>query len=954
MRFVVLGPVTVSVSKDGRPAEGLAPRQRAVLAYLLLHAGTVISAERLIGAMWGMAAPDTARAQLQASIAAIRKVLRAEGAEGLLATRGGGYAIDLEAGQLDLHEFTGLVTTAAGLGPAQAAAQIRRALGLWQGEALADVNADFVAQARVRLEERRLGAVEQLAELGLKLGGHKAVAEELGAQVAAYPLRERLARQLMLALHRSGRQSDALAVGRTFRATLADQQGLDPGREFEQLEQSILRDDPSLAPPAEPAAEPETAAQARPLSFLPFDIPDFAGRAGELDRLADSWAKGSAVVTISAIDGMAGVGKTTLAVHAAHRLAGRFPDGQLFVDLHAHTPGQPPIEPGAALETLLRQLGLPAERIPLLLAERAALWRAELTDRRAVIVLDNAGDTEQVRPLLPGATHSLMLITSRRRLLDLDGADLLSLEVLPAEDAIALFTSIVGERAQAEPVAALDVLHLCGMLPLAVRIAAARLRHRPRWSVAYLAARLRDQRRRLSELATTDRGVAAAFALSYEQLGDGQQRMFRLLGLHPGVDLDAHAAAALADLRVEEAEELLEGLLDAHMLVQTEPGRYTFHDLLREYARGIVATSDQALARLVEHYLHTAATAVDLIYPQELDPRPAVPRPHTPEVPLATPDQALAWLDAERANLLAISHTADDNQLCLLSAVLDPYLDSRAHHADALALHTRAARAAKALGDRNREARAVVSLGWAHRRHGDFLPGYEITLTALALYGETGHRIGEALAHNALGNIIFHTWDFDRATGHYQRYLDLSRELGLLQGQAAALNNLGLIPMNRKQYGLAMDYFEQALAVHRQLGNRLGQAKALGNMGWMQQYAGSYERAVELHRESLEIFRELGYRDHEINALNGIGECRRLAGDPGAAARIHQEALDLALIAGNRAEQARARAGLAFSQRDLGHPGAAREQAERALEHFAACGDPEADDMRALLEELGH
>jgi hypothetical protein len=328
---------------------------------------------------------------------------------------------------------------------------------------------------------------------------------------------------------------------------------------------------------------------------------------------------------------MAGVGKTTLAVHAAHRLADRYTDGQLFVDLQAHTAGQRPVPPSDALHALLRQLGIVADRIPLGERERSALWRAELVSRSVLVVLDNAADAEQVRPLLPGATESLILITSRRRLTDLDGAHALSLDVLPAPDAMVLFTSVVGERARDEYAAVGDVLRLCGHLPLAVRIASARLHHRPQWTIAYLADRLRDERRRLAELATAERGVAAAFTLSYQHLPPSQQRMFRLLGLHPGRDVDPYAAAALADVDPADAEADLEQLLDAHMLIQHEPGRYTFHDLLREHARATGAEIDEgqqrhkALNRLLDHYLYTAATAIDVLYPDSKHRRPKVP-----------------------------------------------------------------------------------------------------------------------------------------------------------------------------------------------------------------------------------------------------------------------------------------------------------------------------------------
>ena len=723
-KFTVLGPVEVLAS--GRGQLRLAPRHRAVLAYLLLHAGTVVSAERLIGAVWGQDPPDTARAQVHAAVTAIRRVLRAAGADQLLASRAAGYVISPGPGQLDLAEFTDHVIAAEEQAEAKdaegAAERIRSALALWRGQPLADVTVDYVSGARARLEGRRLAAYERLAELALSMGGHDKLIDELAAEVAEHPLRERLCGQLMLALYRAGRHGDALAAARAFRAALADQQGLDPSRAFAGLEQAILRNDPSLdyhppaaagparggqsagGPPPEGNTRAEEAEQhrrpERRVNFLPYDIPDFAGRAAELGQLTRPQPGAGAAIWL--IDGMAGAGKTALAVRAAHRLASRFPDGQLFADLHAHTPGREPVEPGTALDFLLRQLGMPAERIPASVTDRAALWRAELADRKVLAVLDNAASAGHVRPLLPGVSDSLLLITSRRRLTGIDGARVLSLDLLPAEDSVGLFTQVVGGRADAEPLAVLDVLQLCGFLPLAVRIAAARLLHRPQWTVSYLADRLRDQRRRLTELSAEDRGVAAAFTVSYQQLDSAQQHIFRLLGLHPGRDFDARAAAVLAGVTPEQAEALLEDLLDAHMLLQHEPGRYTFHDLLREHARATASAEEtaaarhDALTRLLDHYTQAAAAAISMLYPFIDRHRTRVPTPATPAASLGGTAETARWLDAERANLIAAcTHAAEHDwpaHASQLAATLFPYLYSYGHHTAALTLHTEALR----------------------------------------------------------------------------------------------------------------------------------------------------------------------------------------------------------------------------------------------------------------------
>ncbi|MFH9726465.1 BTAD domain-containing putative transcriptional regulator [Streptomyces sp. NPDC017254] len=960
MRFTILGPVEVLA--PGPESPGLAPRHRAVLAYLLLHAGVAISTDRLIDAMWGPLPPDSARAQIQTTIAAIRRMLRASGADRMLATRPAGYVIAPEPGQLDLQEFTGLIAKAPATSddPMAIAEQIRAALALWRGEPLAGITAHYVQSARARLDGQRLTAVERLADLDLSLGRHDDLIEELTGHVAANPVRERLSCLLMLALHRGGRQPDALRVARDFRAALAEEQGLDPGHAFSRLEQDILRDAPDLRAPVTATAKPQGG------NFLPYDVPDFTGREGEIDGLTRRWAGDSgAGVTIAAIDGMAGVGKTTLAVHAGHRLADEFPDGQLFVDLQAHTAGQVPLDSGAALEILLGQLGVAAQQIPASVADRAALWRSELSGRRVLVVLDNALGTEQIRPLLPGASRALVLITSRRRLTDLDGAHALSVEVLPAADAVELFTAIVGGRAAAEPLAVLDVLQLCGFLPLAVRIAAARLHHRPRWTVAYLADRLRDQRRRLAELATAERGVAAAFTLSYQYLTDDQQRMFRLLGLQPGRDISPEAAAALAVLPPDEAETLLEDLLDAHVLVQHQPGRYTFHDLLREHALATAAAQDspdarhEAVGRLLHHYLHTASVAVDHLYPEGTHRRPRIPAPDTP-APVPSPadeTEAIAWLDRERANLMAVGRQAAEHDRHLhtsqLAATLHRYLLGHAHQADALALHDLALRAGRRSGDPAAEARTLLDLGEVHFWwHGAYEVAAEHYRQALDLAHESGDRGVAARALQNLGTYSTRRRDYDRAHDHCARSLELFRELGDRGGEARCLTDLGILLERRGRYEDAHDHHRRALRVYRETGSRIGETIVLNNIGLLYRRQGHYDEARRRHRDALELSRRFDFPGDEAESLNALAEAARALGDLTLAESEHDSALTLARECGYRPEQARAHGGLAQVHRDLGRVDLARDHARQALELYTALAVPDADEMRTFLAAL--
>ncbi|GAA1267758.1 SARP family transcriptional regulator [Planotetraspora silvatica] len=922
LRFTLLGPIQMIV--DGEPLTGIAPRHRAVLAYLLLNAGRVISIERLIDATWGHDRPDTARSQIHASITAIRKVLRGAGAVRLLETRAGGYVAQPEPGQVDAQEFTELV----------AAGELRKALDLWSGEALEDVHAHYVTGVRELWNDRRLSAYERLVEGELAAGRHNDLLDELAAQVTADPLREKLNGHLVLALHRAGRQADALAAARSYRTALADEQGLDPGHAFTELERAVLADDPALRLAD---AAPVSSGPPRRSTFLPYDIPDFSGRTAELERLVGEH-HGSAVVTI---DGMAGIGKTTLAVHVAHRLAARHPDGQLFIDLQAHAAGREPIDAAAALEALLRQLGVPADRIPVTLVERSALWRAALADRRVLAVLDNAFDAEHVRPLLPGHSDTLVLITSRRRLVDLDGAHALSVDVLGEEDAAELFERIVGERAHHEPDAVREVLQLCGHLPLAIRISAARLQHRPRWTVSYLAGRLRDHRRLLD-------GVSAAFALSYEHLDEAERRMFRLLGLVPGRDIDPYGAAALAGIAQDEAEELLEGLLDAHMLLQLEPGRYTFHDLLREHARSL-AEDDDAVLRLLTYYLHRSRAAVDRLFPDSLSQREGTPLPAAPIAPIRDAEHALAWLDAERSNIIATAVQGPEICLGILALTMRPYLDRQAHHDDALTLHTLALQRSRKLGHLHREfeERALADLAWTYWRLGEYGQAEEHAHQALEACKQADER---ARALLTLGNVALRRRQDAQAEQYLKQALDLTRIGADTWGEAHVLGILALVLDRADRPEEARRHLDLALALHRKVGNPAGEAAILNHLGVVLRHQGEIAQARARHEQAAAVYRKLGNITDEAAALNGLAEA---ADDPARAIEEHTAALALADLTRNRPEQARAHDGLARAHLALGHSEQAREDGRLALGLYGELGVPEAEEVRTFLEHAG-
>lgn len=595
MEFRVLG--SLDVRNAGTSIELGGYRQRAVLAALLLRANDVASIGYLAEAAWETP-PTAPESNVRTYVAGLRRRLSAENTR--LRTCAAGYQLVVHDDELDLLVFENLVERGARALDARnysaAAAQLEHAVGLWRGQPLEGQPMGPAIHAELaRLEERRLHAIELFVQAKIELGQHDDVIAELTRLVAAHPLREQFSAELMLSLYRSGRQAEALDCFARARARLVQELGIEPGPTLQRLCQNILTNNAALA--VEKRLVPTR------LCYLPRDVEDFTGRETETQRLLAVFGDHPGpAVAVATIDGMAGVGKTGLAVHSAHLLAPRFPDGTFFVDLHGHSAGHDPVDPADALRDLLCVRGVPSGRIPDTLEARAALWRSELADRKVLIVLDDAISAEQIRPLLPGTTGSIALITSRHRLAELEATLAISLDVLPPEDAIALFTRVVGDDRVKDGEAFLaETVRSCGYLPLAIRIAATRLRTRMAWNVEDLLSRLRRQDGALNELAIGDRSVAAAIAHSYRRLSPDQQRLFRLLGLLPDRDFDSHSAAALTGGEVAETDRLVEQLLDRHLLQQVTVGRYRFHPLVRAYAAGLTTTSDDgrdALTRL--------------------------------------------------------------------------------------------------------------------------------------------------------------------------------------------------------------------------------------------------------------------------------------------------------------------------------------------------------------------
>ncbi|QHC23595.1 ATP-binding protein [Streptomyces sp. GS7] len=697
--------------------------------------------------------------------------------------------------------------------------------------------------------------------------------------------------------------------------------------------------------------------------YLPYDIPDFTGRTAEVARLAELVGGGTAsAVVVSAIDGMAGVGKTTLAVHAAHLLADGFPDGQFYCDLHGFTPGYDPVGPASALEALLRMAGVDGARIPHTLEERSALWRTTLSDWRALMVLDNAADAAQVRPLLPGSASCAVLVTSRRRLLALEGAVPLSLGVLSEAEACALVARIAGhDRVADAPEAVAEIAELCGYLPLAIRMAAARLAHRPAWTAEDLTAELRRGRRR-SGPGGNDQAVSAAFALSYARLSPGRQRLFRLLGLHPGADLDAYAAAALAGTDAVTARQWLEELVDVHLLEQYEPHRYQLHDLLRRHTQEVLheteppAQREEAELRLLDHYLHTALHARPLVAPgQRLLPfEVARPPADTPDV--SDRASALAWYEAEHANLVAmITHAAArgrNEHVWQYTHLLQHFFDIRGRTLDWVSTHELALATTGDLDNRLAHAEILTSLGVACWHAGRYEDAFNRGLEALALCREIGDAWGEAVILTNFGIVQGQLGQSEEAIDLHQQALALYGGVDAPWGEALSLTSLGTVYARLGRAAEALDHHRRALDRYRGIGDPWGEALTLTNMGTGYRQLGQFGEAVDHHAQALSLSRRMGDRRAESEILNDLGATYHAAGRRDAARRRHLRALDIARAIDSSPQIARAHQGIAYTLAP-DDPDSARDHAERALAIHGELSAPETAELTAFLDALG-
>jgi len=1006
MEFRVLGPI--ELWSAGRPQDLGPARERCVLAILLLAPRTIVPAETLIDRLWDTRPPAKARESLSAYLARLRGSLRqAVGDSVQLAGRARGYLLDVDPETVDLHQFRQLRRQADSLTASgdhdRAASLLREADELWRGPALAGIPGDWVARMRDSLEEERRAALLERVDCELALGRHATLVGELHHLLAQYPLDETFIAHQMTALYRSGRPGDALGLYRETRARLVEEQGTEPGPALSELHQRILRRDPELT--GKPAARqpgrvspPDTlpARVSRPDTLparvsrpdtLPPETAEFVGRDEELSQLIGE--EGDAP-RVSVIVGVPGVGKTALAVHAARILAGQYPDGVLYLNFHSHDPRSPSLDAAEALRRLLQMLTLPATQIPESPSERAALWRAQLSRRRAVVILDDTASLDQIGPLLPAGGRSVILVTSRYRIPDLADARAMTLDVLPVDDAVALFRRIArGGRAHDDAELA-AVVELCGRLPFAIQLTAGRLARDYPPRLGDLETELSRPPARVEGAEVTALDWVPAFELSYRALQPGHQEFFRRLGVSPATQISPHAAAALGGVSLAEAEEAIGALLDHHLLSRAPDGQFVFHDLIRGYAAMCAERDEpasvrrQSIGRLLDYYLHTADRADRELYPFRRRMPVSVTRPPAGVPALATHEEAAAWLEAEWRNILQAAQYAARHewkrQCADLIHALAGFVRIKAYWDEAIAAHTLALQASHDIADPGRIAQAALELCEVSQetgRHEEMLPLAE---DAAAIYRSQADRRGEAHALDQMGLAHLRTSRYREALAYFHEARILYRAAGDEHGVADTLSHSGITCWHLGRHPDATDHLGEALSLYREAGDRRGEAKTLNNLGRMQllsgyhrdalvayqsslkifaeiggaqneailylnigcvyDYKGSYEEALAAYRRALAIFREIGDLPNQADVLNDTGAIYRKAECYDEALIHHEQARLIAEEIGNQSQQVVARRGIADVCRASGRYNEALDQYHAVLKLAREIGDP--------------
>lgn len=910
--FRLLG--TVELLAAGKPVDAGPPRQRCVLAALAVDAGRVVPADVLISRVWDQDPPARVRPTLYAYLSRIRTLLAASCPQVRIVQRSGGYVLDINPDQVDVHTFRRLVASASSPGCADSdqAELLEQALGLWRGTPLSDLPGDWAGRVSVTWQRARIDAVVAWAQARLRLGQPEPVLAPLtdlvGEHVAAgQPAPEPLVDVLMLALQAAGRQADALDLYAQIAQQLREQLGADPGSRLQQTHLAILRGDCGQSALAAGSAKPTAPGGGVVPAQLPPDLQGFAGRAeqlAQLDELLAGSASQPSAAVVAAVSGTAGVGKTVLAIHWAHRVAHQFPDGQLYVNLRGFDPAGQAMTTAEAVRGFLDALEVPLQRMPQTLAAQAGLYRSLIAGRRMLVVLDNARDGEQVRQLLPGTPTAMAVVTSRSQLtsLTVTGARPLILDRLPAAEAHELLVRRLGAgRVSAEPQAAAQIISACARLPLALAVAAARADHSG-FPLAAVAAQLTAR----SRLDALDAGeahtqVRAVFSWSVTALSPAAARLFRLLGLHPGPEHSAAAAASVGGQPLPDIRQQLTELVNANLVAEHAPGRYACHDLLHSYGAELARSTDSepdrrlAVSRMLDYYLHTAATAALALNPSREPVQLATPESGAVPGQPACQEEALAWFGSEHRALAAAVAAAAESGFTVhtwqLPWAMSPFLQLRGHWQEWAWLQRLAVAAATSLGDIAAQALSSRLLAMACTELADYDEAARVFASSLRLYQQLCDHDGEARVYKNLSLVAERQGRYAEALGHSEKGLRLCRAIGDTASEAVLLNNIGWSHCHLGHHEQARAFCRQALQICADMGDRWLEGDVWDSLGYAEHHLGSFSDAAACYERALGIFREAGNRIGEAETLSNLGDTRQAAGQFPQARQAWEQAL---------------------------------------------------------------